>query len=450
MRIHFIAIGGAAMHNLAIALHKKGFNVTGSDDEIFNPSKSRLEKHNLLPKEYGWFPENIDNTIDVIILGMHARKDNPELIQAQKLNLKIYSYPEYLYEQTKNKKRIVIGGSHGKTTITSMVMHVLKSCNREFDYMVGANIKGFDTMVNLEDKNEIAVFEGDEYLSSPIDLTPKFHWYKPHVAVLTGIAWDHINVFPTFDFYVEQFKVFVESIQDGGKLFWFDEDENLKKISNSNLSISSISYNKIASRQDIDGNFVVTINDKEFTLNIFGDHNLQNANVACSVCKEVGISEEDFWNAMQRFEGAAKRLQLVKSIDTSALYIDFAHAPSKLKATINALKQKFSERNLVACIELHTFSSLQKEFIPQYKDSMKNADTAIVYFSHEVLKHKQLPSLSEAFVADSFGDNVLVFTDTYRMQEYLKSLENSNSNFLMMSSGNFNGIDFVKFADSII
>ncbi len=438
------------MHNLAIALHKKGFNVTGSDDEIFNPSKSRLEKHNLLPKEYGWFPENISKSIDVIILGMHARKDNPELLEAQKLKLKIYSYPEYLYEQTKNKKRIVIGGSHGKTTITSMVMHVLKTNNCKFDYMVGANIKGFDTMVNLEDKNKIAVFEGDEYLSSPIDLTPKFHWYKPHIAVLTGIAWDHINVFPTFDFYVDQFKVFVESIQKGGKLFWFDEDENLKKISKSNQSISSTSYNKIDSEQDVDGNFVITINDKEFTLNIFGDHNLQNANVACSVCQEAGVSEGNFWEAMQSFEGAAKRLQLVKSTDTSALYIDFAHAPSKLKATTNALKQKFPSRNLIACIELHTFSSLQKEFIPQYKGSMKNADTAIVYFSHEVLKHKQLPSLSESFVAESFGQNILVFTDTEKMQDYLKSLENKNSNFLMMSSGNFNGIDFAKFADSII
>lgn len=450
MRIHFIAIGGAAMHNLAIALHKKGFNVTGSDDEIFNPSKSRLEEHNLLPKKYGWFPENINKSIDVIILGMHARKDNPELLEAQKLNLKIYSYPEYLYEQTKNKKRIVIGGSHGKTTITSMVMHVLKTNNREFDYMVGANIKGFDTMVNLEDKNNIAVFEGDEYLSSPIDLTPKFHWYKPHVAVLTGIAWDHINVFPTFDFYVEQFKIFVESIQDGGKLFWFDEDENLRKISNANQNISPTSYNKIKSKQDADGNFVVTLNDKEFTLNIFGDHNLQNANVACSVCQEAGVSKEEFWKAMQSFEGAAKRLQLVKNTEDSALYIDFAHAPSKLKATTNALKQKFPKRNLVACIELHTFSSLQKEFIPQYKNSMKNADIAIVYFSHEVLKHKQLPQLSESFVAESFGDNVLVFTDTVKMQEYLKSLENKNSNFLMMSSGNFNGIDFAKFADSLI
>ncbi|HOZ29993.1 MAG TPA: Mur ligase family protein [Bacteroidales bacterium] len=450
MRIHFIAIGGAAMHNLAIALHKKGYEVTGSDDEIFEPSKSRLAQYGLLPVEYGWHPENISQKIDIIILGMHARKDNPELMKAQEQGLKIYSYPEYLYEQTKNKKRVVIGGSHGKTTITSMIMHVLRTAGKGFDYMVGANIKGFDTMVNLEEKNDIAVFEGDEYLSSPIDLTPKFHWYKPHVAILTGIAWDHINVFPTFDNYVLQFEIFIKSIQPDGKLFWFGEDENLKLISNSNPDIDSIAYNKYEYHSDFEGNVLVEYKEKKYKMSVFGDHNMQNINAARYACLEIGVDEGFFWTAIQSFEGAAKRLQLIKENENSSFYLDFAHAPSKLKATINALKQKFTDRKLIACIELHTFSSLQKNFIPQYKDSMKNADTAIVYYSHEVLKHKQLPELSEDFVKEGFSGNVLIFTDTNKLQNYLKKLEIAKTNILMMSSGNFNGIDFVKFADKII
>lgn len=450
MKIHFIAIGGAAMHNLAIALHKKGYQVTGSDDEIFNPSKSRLEKYGLLPAEFGWFPEKINKDIDIIILGMHARKDNPELLEAQKQNLKIYSYPEFLYNQTKDKKRIVIGGSHGKTTITSMIMHVLKTLNVNFDYMVGANIKGFETMVELNENNKIAIIEGDEYLSSPIDLTPKFHWYKPDVAILTGIAWDHINVFPTFDNYVDQFKIFVESIQDNGKLFWFEEDENLKKISNVNPNINSIPYNKVDYFTGDDSKTYVKSNNKTYKMSVFGDHNMQNINAARLACIEAGVSESDFWKSIETFEGAAKRLQLVKENSDSAFYIDFAHAPSKLKATVNALKQKHPERELIACIELHTFSSLQKNFIPQYKDSMKNANTAIVYFNHEVLKHKKLPPLEESFVAECFGENVQVMTDTNKLQNFLLNQDTSNKNILMMSSGNFNGIDFNNFANKII
>lgn len=450
MKIHFIAVGGAAMHNLAIALHKKGYQVTGSDDEIFEPSRSRLEKYGLLPKQYGWFPDEIDESIDIIILGMHARIDNPELITAQEKGLKIYSYPEYLYEQTKDKKRIVIGGSHGKTTITSMIMHVLKTAGKGYDYMVGANIKGFDTMVNLEEKNDIAVFEGDEYLSSPIDLTPKFHWYKPHIAILTGIAWDHINVFPSFDFYVEQFEIFVKSILPGGKLFWFEEDENLENISNSNPSIESVSYSTYDYYVDAEGSICVDYEGKTYHMSVFGDHNMQNINAARYACLEAGISEEIFWAAIESFEGASKRLQLVKENENSVFYIDFAHAPSKLKATINALKQKYPYRKLVACIELHTFSSLQANFIPQYKDCMQKADTAIVYYSHEVLEHKRLPELSEEFVKESFGGNVTIFTDTDKLQNFLKEQNFANSNLLMMSSGNFNGIDFVKFAEDII
>lgn len=450
MRIHFIAIGGAAMHNLAIALHKKGYQVTGSDDEIFEPSRSRLDKYGLLPEQYGWFPDDINENIDIIILGMHARIDNPELIRAQELGLKIYSYPEYLYEQTKDKKRIVIGGSHGKTTITSMIMHVLKEAGVGFDYMVGANIKGFDTMVNLEEENKIAVFEGDEYLSSPIDLTPKFHWYKPHAAILTGIAWDHINVFPTFENYVSQFEIFIKSILPEGKLLWYSDDENLEKLSNSNPNIESLSYRAYPYSVDEKGITCVDFGGKTYYMSVFGDHNMQNINAARYACLEAGVSEEFFWNSIQTFEGAAKRLQLVKETLDSSFYIDFAHAPSKLQATINALKQKNPTRQLISCIELHTFSSLQRNFIPQYKNTMDNADIAIVYYSNEVLKHKRLPELSEEFVKEGFGGDVMIFTDTEKLQNYLRSMNFRNTNVLMMSSGNFNGIDFVNFANEIL
>lgn len=449
MRVHLIAIGGAAMHNLALALKKKGYQVTGSDDEIFEPSRTRLADAGLLPTTFGWQPEIITNDIDIVILGMHARSDNPELLKAQQLGLRICSYPEYLYEQTKAKMRVVIGGSHGKTTITSMIMHVLRSANLGFDYMVGANIKGFDTMVNLDDKNRVAIFEGDEYLSSPIDLRPKFHWYKPHIAVLTGIAWDHINVFPTFDKYVEQFEIFVKSIQFGGNLFWFEDDENLRKICHLNTDIKSEAYGKIDVHEENGCYFVENAGNK-YELNVFGDHNFQNINAAYKVCSKLGIKDDTFWTAMSTFEGAAKRLQLIKENSNSAFYIDFAHAPSKLKATVNALKQKNSQRKLVACIELHTFSSLQKNFIPQYAGSMDKADTAIVYFNPEVLKHKQLPDISEQYVKECFGSNVQVFTDTQKLQEYLKNSISTNTNYLMMSSGNFNGIDFKAFAEEIV
>ncbi|MBN2778082.1 MAG: peptidoglycan synthetase [Bacteroidales bacterium] len=450
MKIHFIAIGGAAMHNLAIALHKKGYDVSGSDDEIFNPSLSRLEKYGLLPAEFGWFPQKINKQIDIIILGMHARKDNPELVEAQKKGLKIFSYPEFLYEQTKNKKRIVIGGSHGKTTITSMIMHVLKSANMKFDYMVGANIKGFDTMVELNENNPIAIFEGDEYLSSPIDLTPKFHWYKPQIAILTGIAWDHINVFPTFENYVDQFSIFIKSITSGGKLFWFEGDENLQKISNLNNQISSIPYNTHEYFIDDNENICVKHQNKVYKMSVFGEHNLQNINAARYACLEAGVSETVFWENIQNFEGAAKRLQLVKENANSSFYLDFAHAPSKLRATIKALKQKYPTRKLIACMELHTFSSLQKNFIPHYKDCMKVADIAIVYYSHDVIKHKRLPAIEEDFVRESFGDNTIVFTDTNELQEYLQEYNYHETNLLMMSSGNFNGVDFFEFSDKII
>jgi len=451
MHIHFIAIGGAAMHNLAIALHLKGYKVTGSDDEIFDPSRSRLEKHGLLPNQYGWFPENINDKIDVIILGMHARKDNPELLMAQELGLKVYSYPEYLFEQCKDKKRVVIGGSHGKTTITSMVMHVLKTLNYKFDYMVGAQIQGFDTMVSLSRESDIAIFEGDEYLSSPIDLRPKFHWYKPHLAIVTGIAWDHINVFPTWENYVSQFKIFADSLQQNGTFVWYLHDEELQDIASSLRSdIKSIAYEEIQSSIK-EGKTFIKFDGIEYGLSIFGGHNLQNLNGARLICNELGISDENFLESISSFKGAAKRLQTIKSNNNSTIFLDFAHSPSKLKATVNSVKKQYPSRKLYACMELHTFSSLNKEFLPQYKNTMEEADKAFIYFNPAVLEHKKLPNITEEEVKNAFASkNVTVFSDTISLQKTLLEENWVNKNLLFMSSGNFSGINFEEFSDNLI
>lgn len=450
MRVHFIAIGGSAMHNLAIALHQKGFVVTGSDDEIFEPSKSRLMRHGLLPAKTGWHPEIISPSLDAIILGMHARKDNPELLRAQELGLKVYSYPEYLYEQTREKTRIVIGGSHGKTTITSIIMHVLKTLNVDFDYMVGAQLEGFDTMVRLSHESKIAVFEGDEYLSSPIDLRPKFLWYRPHIALLSGIAWDHINVFPTWEGYVEQFELFARSIENNGKLIYFDGDENLRKIAAHQQHISTIPYHGLESK-NINGKTIILYNNKEYELMVFGDHNIQNIEGAMKVCSSIGIAPEEFLQAVTSFAGAAKRLQTLKSNNSSTIFLDFAHSPSKLKATTAAVKKQYPGRRLVACMELHTFSSLNRSFLPQYQHSMKEADEAIVFFNPEVVEHKKLPLFDKNDVLTAFDqDNLTVYTDSNELIERLKTTCWDNTNLLIMTSGNFSGVDLKQLAEDLI
>jgi len=451
MNIHLIAIGGSAMHNMALALHHKGFNVTGSDDEIFEPSKSRLDKAGILPKEWGWFPEKINSQLDAIILGMHARIDNPELLKAQELGLKIYSYPEYLYEQTKDKIRVVIGGSHGKTTTTAMIMHVLIENNIDFDYMVGAQLDGFDTMVKLTKEAKIAIFEGDEYLSSPIDRRPKFHLYNPHIALLTGIAWDHINVFPTFDFYLEQFSIFAEKVQENGRLIYFEEDEHLQKIMGETRSdIKQIPY-KCHEHKIENNKSILLTGEEDYPLEIFGTHNLQNLEGAHKVCCELGISDANFYSAIKTFGGAAKRLQKLKESDTSTVFLDFAHSPSKLKATTEAVKAQFPNRELVACMELHTFSSLKKDFLPQYENTMKYADKAYVYFSPETIKHKKLENISTQQVADAFAsENVEVFTRSYELVQKLKRTNWENKNLLIMTSGNFNGLNLKAIAEELI
>ncbi len=450
MRIHFIAIGGSAMHNLAIALHKKGFQVSGSDDEVFEPSKSRLAEHGLLPEAFGWYPEKLTTEIDAIILGMHAHPDNPELKQAQELGLKIYSYPEYLYEQTKDKTRIVIGGSHGKTSITSMIMHVFKTSGLAFDYMVGAKLDGFDTMVSLSHEAKVAVFEGDEYLSSPIDRRPKFHLYHPHIALLSGIAWDHINVFPTFENYVEQFRLFADMIEPNGSLYYYGRDEHLKTIAAQvRNDIHAEAYYEHPS-QNANGKTSLLTLTSQIPLQVFGDHNLQNIAGAKLVCNKAGISDAQFYEAMSSFKGAARRLEILSENADCTVFYDFAHSPSKLKATTEAVKKQFDSRKLVAVMELHTFSSLKKEFLPQYHQCMQAADEAFVYFNPQTIEHKRLQPITKEQVAEAFASEGLqVFTDSDELFQILHEKNWSNSNLLIMTSGNFSGKDMKKIATDI-
>ena len=449
MKVHFIAIGGSAMHNLAIALSRKGAEVTGSDDEIFEPSKGRLKKQGILPQNIGWDSSKISSDIDAVILGMHARENNPELIKAKELGLKIYSYPEYIYEQTKDKKRLVIGGSHGKTTITSMILHAFNELNISSDYMVGAQLEGYDCMVKLTEKNEIAVLEGDEYLSSPIDRRPKFLLYKPNVALISGIAWDHINVFPTFEDYVEQFDLFCQAIAENGILIYNEEDEEVKNlVKKYEKKIQLIPY-KTPKYENKENFTILEWNNNKYELQLFGAHNLQNLIGAMEVCKTIGIEPHQFLSAMSGFTGAGKRLEKVAENEKFTMYKDFAHSPSKLKATTAAVKEKFPNRKLVACMELHTFSSLQKAFLPEYKNAMDEADRAIVYFSPKVVAHKKLPEITKEDVKSAFGGNVEVFTETQEVLDLIHAEKWSDATLLMMSSGNFDGIDYAQLGEKL-
>ncbi|MBQ9340205.1 MAG: peptidoglycan synthetase [Paludibacteraceae bacterium] len=444
MNIHFIAIGGAAMHNLALAVAgKEGYHVTGSDDEIFDPARTRLQQAGLLPPETGWHPERITKDIDAIILGMHAREDNPELKRAQELGLKIYSFPEYLYEQTKDKKRIVVGGSHGKTTTTAMILYVLRKLGIEADYMVGAQIEGFERMVRLSDTAKIAVFEGDEYLTSPLDPRSKFHLYHPHVAILTGIAWDHINVFPTFPQYVDTFRTFVNLIEPDGHLIYYAGDSNLQAIA-------------AHARRDITLHpYEALIPDRE--LGVFGRHNLQNMHAAMLACEQVGVSQDAFMEAIADFSGASNRLEKIAERRSSdgtlqaIAYKDFAHSPSKLRATVNAVREQYPQMKLVAAMELHTFSSLMADFLPQYKGCMEAADVAFVYFNPKVVEHKRLTPITTEEVREAFASpNVRIFTDSHELQAALRSLSYQNTALLLMSSGTFDGVNLNEFANELI
>jgi len=443
MRTHFIAIGGAAMHNLALALHNKGYKVTGSDDTIFEPSKSRLQNKGLLPIEFGWFPEKITGDIEAIILGMHAKIDNPELLKAQELGLKIYSYPEFLYEQSKNKTRVVIGGSHGKTTITSMILHVMHYHNKDVDYMVGAQLEGFETMVHLTKQNDFIVLEGDEYLSSPTDRRPKFHLYQPNIALLSGIAWDHINVFPTFDNYVEQFEIFANLITKGGMLIYNQEDEVVKKVAEESQNlIRKIPYVTAAYTVE-NGVTLLKTPEGNMPIEVFGAHNLSNLSGAKWVCQAMGVDQDDFYEAISTFKGASKRLEKIAESSSKIAFKDFAHSPSKVKATTQAVKNQFPDRKLIACLELHTYSSLNANFLKEYQGTLDPADVAVVFYSSDAVKIKQLEEVSYTQIANAFNKNdLIIYTNPAEFKEYLFNLDFNNSSLLLMSSGNYGGLNF--------
>ena len=442
MRVHFIAIGGAAMHNLAIALHLKGYEVSGSDDAIFDPSLSRLKKYGLLPETMGWFPEKLDQQLDAIILGMHAKPNNPELLYAQELGLKIYSYPEYIFEQSKNKTRVVIGGSHGKTTITAMILHVLHYHNKAVDFMVGAQLEGFEVMVQLTNHNDFILLEGDEYLSSPIDRRPKFHWYRPNVALISGIAWDHINVFPTFDSYVEQFRLFIDTMVPGGSLIYNAEDEVLTQlVEQSEQPIRKLPY--VTSDYSIEnGQTLLQTSEGLMPIELFGAHNLSNLSGAKWICQQMGIDEDDFFEAVASFKGASKRLERLAISSNGVIFKDFAHAPSKVAATTQAVRDQFSSHHFVACLELHTFSSLNPNFIDEYAGALDPADLAIVYYTPQAVALKGLEVLSEAQIEAAFKrDDLVIFTDPIALSDFLLGLNQKPLALLMMSSGNYGGLD---------
>lgn len=443
MKTHFIAIGGAAMHNLALALHNKGYQVTGSDDAIFEPSKSRLEKKGLLPKELGWFPERIDSSIEAVILGMHAKADNPELLKAQELGLKIYSYPEFLYEQSKHKTRVVIGGSHGKTTITSMILHVMHYHGIEVDYMVGAQLEGFDTMVHLTEENDFIILEGDEYLSSPMDRRPKFHLYQPNIALISGIAWDHINVFPTYENYVEQFEIFIAKIVNGGILVYNENDSEVKRVAEKATNpIRKIAYHTPEYTVD-NGVTLLTTPEGPMPIEVFGAHNLNNLAGAKWICQNMGVDQADFYEAIASFKGASKRLEKIAESSTKVAYKDFAHSPSKVAATTKAVKEQYPDRTLVACLELHTYSSLNAEFLKEYEGALNYADVAVVFYSPDAVKIKQLEEVTYEQIAQSFKrDDLVIYTNPVEFKQFLFSQNLENSALLLMSSGNYGGLDF--------
>ncbi|AHM58990.1 Mur ligase middle domain protein [Flammeovirgaceae bacterium 311] len=449
-KYHFIAIGGSVMHHLAIALHRSGHQVSGSDDGFYEPSQSNLQRFGLLPEQTGWFPEKITPQLDAIVLGMHARADNPELLRAQELGLPIYSFPEFFYNFSRDKQRVVIAGSHGKTTITSMILHVLRENGRKFDYMVGAEIEGFDGMVKLSDA-PVIIMEGDEYLTSPLDKTPKFLHYHHHIALISGIAWDHANVFPTEEFYVKQFELLADSTPKGGSLVYCDEDP-----------IGSIIGNK--QREDVNQLPYVThlheINDEQVFLKtatgkvpvqVFGTHNMQNISGAMQVCKRIGITDEEFYRAISTFKGAAKRLQLLAQKGNTYVYRDFAHAPSKVEATVRAVQERFPKHTIVACLELHTFSSLSRNFLPKYQHTLGNANLTAVYFNPEVVAGKRLESFSEQDVTAAFSQpNLQVFTESRLVEAWVRQQNPENTVFLLMTSANFGGIDLQQLANTLV
>ncbi len=444
MHLHFIAIGGAIMHQLAITSFKKGNIITGSDDIIADPAKSNLFKAGLLPKENGWFPEKITKEIDAIILGMHAKEDNPELLKAIELQIPIYSFPEYIYKMSEQKTRIVVAGSHGKTTTTSMIMHVLKKQEIDFDYVVGAKVDGFEYSVKLSDA-PVIIIEGDEYPASTIEKRPKIHFYFPHIAVITGIAWDHINVFPTYDNYWRQFQIFLDQMKDGHTIIYNAEDkEVIRLIESEKNDLKNLPY-ATPSYQIKKNSVVLLATEGNITLNIFGEHNLQNMEAARKVCNTLDVSDEAFYKSFADFKGAARRLEKIHEEEDLIIFRDFAHAPSKLKATLKATRKRFPNHTLIACFELHTFSSLNKDFLREYEHSMDDCNFASVFYTPQTLASKNMPDLDPQLIKSSFNrEDLKVFDHKESLRNWISQEISDNGKricLLLMSSGTFEGMD---------
>ncbi|MDX5448204.1 MAG: Mur ligase domain-containing protein [Bacteroidota bacterium] len=442
MKVHFIAIGGSAMHNLALALSQKGHQVTGSDDEIFEPSRSRLAAAGILPKSMGWSPDRISEDLDMVVLGMHAHADNPELAKAREIGVPVLSYPEFLYQQSKDKTRVVIAGSHGKTTITSMILHVLNEVGRKEDFMVGALLDGYDTMVRITPEAEFMILEGDEYLSSALDRRPKFLHYRPNIALISGIAWDHINVFPTFDNYLEQFALFLDSMESGGAVIYNAEDPAVVQlVEGTKNTIKKFPYRTPEYHNEGGITYLETF-EGSLPLQIFGPHNLLNLEGARLICNQLGVMDEDFYDSIATFSGARNRLQRVSQSPEGVIFKDFAHAPSKVEATVEAVAKQFPDNPVVAVLELHTYSSLNPEFIPQYKGTLNNADHAVVFYDPHALEIKRLPALSAEKVRQYFGrEDIIVVDDPEKLSSAIPRFDGQKPVYLFMSSGNFGGLD---------
>ncbi|WP_298302267.1 Mur ligase family protein [Hydrotalea sp.] len=450
-RIHFIAIGGNVMHQLAITLARKGYQITGSDDEIFEPALSNLQSAGLLPKELGWYPLKITSNLDAVVAGMHAREDNPELVQAKTLNIPIYSFPEFIFNESRNKLRVVIGGSHGKTTTTAMVMHVLQQQSFQFDYLVGAQLNGFEQSVQLTDV-PVIVCEGDEYPASALDKRPKFHFLFPNIAVITGIAWDHINVFPTFEIYKAQFEIFISKIEPKGTLIYNAADDVLKALVKKQPR-NDIQYIPYALPQhDVkEGITFITIERITVPLKIFGNHNLYNLHAAYWVCKTLGIDARSFLTNIQSFTGASKRLEVLLQTNDVTVFRDFAHAPSKVKATIEAVKQQYPLRHLTAVFELHTYSSLSTTFFKEYKGVFNMADSCAVFYAEHALAIKKMPPINEVLLKQCIAQPGLsVFHTKADLQNWILQQPKEYTNILLMSSGNFDGLDINELKNNFI
>lgn len=449
MKIHFIAIGGTVMHNLAIALHEQGYQISGSDEEIYEPSRSELDAHGLLPQE-GWDPGKIHSGLDAVILGMNVRKNNKELKKALELGIRIYSFPEYLYEHSKNKKRIVIGGSYGKSTITAMVMQVLKTNNINFDYMVGSRISCFERLVRLTPDAPFIILEGDEYMSSPVDRTPKFHLYHPHMTLLSGIAWDHMNAFKTFENYKKQFRKFLKIATGGGKVFYYENDPVLGDVvEQSHWSLLKIPYGEHPFRVE-DNRFILQTKYGSVPLKLIGKHNMQNIMGAMMICRDLGIEDHQFYQAIQDFQGIDKRQQLIAANGHVSMYIDYAQAPASVEATVNAFRETYRSRRLITCLELHTFSSLNREYLPLYKGSLDESDEAMVFFDPELVRQRKLPELTPEWIRKQFGKNDLkVFTSPQALESALKKLDEPAMVLLFMTAGKFAGLDLQQLAQQV-